>query len=152
MVRAPSPVAIGGMTDILLFVALDDGVPGAPGVPLLLFVLLGPREGSGVLEGVKKGFSVSCFETWPGFAFAFPVFPTALGSSCPLASISRFAMPIFKPTMSFCSLLDFLTPTLGRLLGDLLSDGSGSMKVPGPIDFRGGLVLAFVLVYELGGK
>ena len=68
------------MTDILLFVALEDGVPGPPGVPLLLFVLPGPREGSGVLDGVKKGFSVSRFEAWPGFAFAPLVLPTALGS------------------------------------------------------------------------
>ena len=58
MVRAPSPVAIRGMTDILLLVALDEGVT-VPGVPLLLLVLPGPRDGSGVLDGVKKAFSES---------------------------------------------------------------------------------------------
>ena len=54
--------------------------------------------------------------------------------------------------MSFCSLLDLRTPTLGLLFGALFSDGSGSINVPGPIDFLGGLVLAFGLLKELGGK
>ena len=39
MVRAPRPVAIEGMTDILLFAAPDEGVVVLPGVPLLLLVL-----------------------------------------------------------------------------------------------------------------
>jgi hypothetical protein len=58
MVRAPSPVAIPGITDILLLATLDEGVT-VPGVPLLLLVLPGPRDGSGVLDVVKKPFSES---------------------------------------------------------------------------------------------
>ena len=54
--------------------------------------------------------------------------------------------------MSFSSLLDFRTPTLGLLFGALFSDGSGSTKVPGPIDFLGVLALAFGLLKEFGGK
>jgi hypothetical protein len=133
------------MTDILLFVALDEGVAVPPGVPLLLLVLPGPRDGSGVREGVKKAFSLSFFGPCPDFPFAFFPFPTVLGSSLPLASIPRFATPIFKLFMSFCSLLDFLTPTLGRLRGALFSEGSGSMNVPGPIDFRGAFVFVLAL-------
>ena len=145
MVRAPSPVAIPGMTDILLLETLDEGVT-VPGVPLLLLVLPGPRDGSGVLDGVKKAFSESRLAPCPDFPRKFFPCPITPDSSLPPASTPRFATPIFKPVMSFCSLLAFRTPTLGRLPGDLFSEGSGSMKVPGPIDFRGAFVPVFALL------
>src|SRR2546423_664476 len=152
MVRAPRPVAIGGITDILLFWALDEGVAVVPAVPLLLLVLPGPRDRSGALDGVKNAFSLSCFEPCPESNAGLFAFPVTLVSSLPSASIPRLAIPMLKLAMSFCSLLDLRTPTLGRLRGDLFSEGSGSTKVPGPIDFRGAFVLVFALPYELGGK
>ena len=50
--------------------------------------------------------------------------------------------------------LDFLPPALGRLLGaGAFSDESGAMKVPGPTDFRGALVVVPpALLNEFGGK
>lgn len=162
MVRAPSPVATFGIADCLLFPAPEDGDVVLPGVPLLLLVLPCPRdalsedrcEGSGVLDGVRKLFPESHFEFDMAFDAELLVFAKNPGSSPPLLSKAPFAVVSDCMLISFCSLLDLRAPTLGRLREDLFSDPSGSMKVPGPIDFRGAFVfvLEFALMKEFGGK
>src|SRR5271170_5651372 len=124
MVRAPSPLACGGMTDILrLPMDTVPGVPVLPGVPLLAgrfgvrdTFVEEERKRSGVLEGVKRSLGWDLGSRCDGAL-------TVLGDAVARMSFDaggfdpRLARRTDR-TLSFSlSALDFLPVMLGLRLG-----------------------------------
>ena len=157
IVRAPSPVACAGMTEIRRFV--PPGLTVLPGVVLPAGCRLGvlALDGeplwfwSGVRDGVSRSLEarlgVSSDLILPGRGDA-----VVLEASPPLASLLRLAS--LTERAFWLSALDFLLPPeVGLTRGRSFSDNSGAMKVPGPIDFLGAWTFpVLVLLKAFGGK